>query len=77
MGGPLGRIFMRISTPKSEAMFLSWKKVERPLRVRDELLTQVKEFMYLRVLFTYHERGDSFLDSFCLYIHVLGFGHLS
>uniref|UniRef100_A0A8C9VLN8 Reverse transcriptase domain-containing protein n=1 Tax=Scleropages formosus TaxID=113540 RepID=A0A8C9VLN8_SCLFO len=43
---------MRISTSKSEAMVLSRKKVDCPLRVRGELLPQVEEFKYLGVLFT-------------------------
>uniref|UniRef100_A0A3B4FLA9 Reverse transcriptase domain-containing protein n=1 Tax=Pundamilia nyererei TaxID=303518 RepID=A0A3B4FLA9_9CICH len=38
---------MRISTSKSEAMVLSQKRVECPLRVGDEFLPQVKEFKYL------------------------------
>ena len=43
---------MRISTSKSEAMVLSRKKVECSLWVREEILPQVKEFKYLKVLFT-------------------------
>ena len=43
---------MRISTSKSETMVLSWKRVECPLRVGNEILPQVEEFKYLGVLFT-------------------------
>ena len=43
---------MRISTSKSEAMVLSRKPVDCLLRVGNESLPQVKEFKYLRVLFT-------------------------
>ena len=43
---------MRISTSKSEAMILSRKPVDCLLRVGNESLPQVKEFKYLRVLFT-------------------------
>ena len=42
---------MRITASKSEAMVLSGKRVDCPLRVRRELLPQVEEFMYLGVLF--------------------------
>lgn len=35
---------MKISTSKSEYMVLSWKRVECPLQVGDEVLTQVQEF---------------------------------
>ncbi|XP_042278775.1 uncharacterized protein LOC121904981 isoform X2 [Thunnus maccoyii] len=41
----------RVSTPKSEAMVLSLKKVDCSLWVGSELLLQVKEFKYLWVLF--------------------------
>ncbi len=43
---------MRISTSKSETMVLSRKRVDCPLRVGEELLLQMEEFKYLRVLFT-------------------------
>ncbi|KAI3363688.1 hypothetical protein L3Q82_001312 [Scortum barcoo] len=45
---------MRISTSKSEAMVLDLdrKRVACPLRVGGEVLPQVEEFKYLRVLFT-------------------------
>ena len=41
---------MRISSPKSEQMVLSRKKVDCQLGVREELLLQVKEFKYWGVL---------------------------
>ncbi|KAK5928647.1 hypothetical protein CgunFtcFv8_013696 [Champsocephalus gunnari] len=43
---------MRISTSKSEAMVLSRKPMDCPLQVGHESLPQVKEFKYLRVLFS-------------------------
>ncbi|XP_071059967.1 anamorsin isoform X1 [Pseudochaenichthys georgianus] len=43
---------MRISTSKSEAMVLSRKPMDCPLQVGNESLPQVKEFEYLRVLFS-------------------------
>ncbi|KAI3355662.1 hypothetical protein L3Q82_004257 [Scortum barcoo] len=43
---------MRISTSKSKAMVLDWKRVACPLRVGGEVLPQVVEFKYLGVLFT-------------------------
>lgn len=42
---------MRISTSKSEAMVLNWKKVVCLLRVGGESLPQVEELKYLGVLF--------------------------
>ena len=42
---------MKISTSKSESMVLSRKRVECTLRVREEILPQVEEFKYLRILF--------------------------
>lgn len=42
----------RMSTSKSEVMVLSWKKVECPLCIRDQLLTQIEEFKYFGVLLT-------------------------
>lgn len=38
--------------PKSEAVVLCWKRLDHPLRVREELLPNVEKFMYLGVLFT-------------------------
>ncbi len=43
---------MRTSTSKSEAMVLSRKLVDCPFHVRNESLSQVKEFKYLGVSFT-------------------------
>ncbi|KAI3352306.1 hypothetical protein L3Q82_005177 [Scortum barcoo] len=40
---------MRISTSKSEAMALDWKRVACPLQVSGEVLPQVEEFKYLGV----------------------------
>ncbi|TWW78236.1 R2DM Retrovirus-related Pol polyprotein from type II retrotransposable element [Takifugu flavidus] len=45
---------MRISTSKSEAMVLDRKKVECLLRVKEEMLPQVEEFKYLKVMRTLH-----------------------
>ena len=53
---------MRISTSKSETMVLSWKRVECPLRVRNEILPQVEEFKYLGVLFTSEGRMEREID---------------
>ena len=36
---------------KSEATVLSWKRVDCPILVREELLPQEGEFKYFRVLF--------------------------
>ena len=41
---------MRISTSNSQTMVLSWKRC--PLGVGNEILPQVEEFKYLRILFT-------------------------
>ena len=49
---------MRISTSKSESMVLNRKRVECTLRVGDEILPQVEEFKYLRVLFTREGRME-------------------
>lgn len=38
---------MRISTSKSVAWVLSWKRAECPLRVREEVLPQEEEFKHL------------------------------
>uniref|UniRef100_A0A669BS49 Reverse transcriptase domain-containing protein n=1 Tax=Oreochromis niloticus TaxID=8128 RepID=A0A669BS49_ORENI len=53
---------MRMSTSKSEAMVLSRKRVECPLRVRDKFLPQVEEFKYLGVLFTSDGRREPEID---------------
>uniref|UniRef100_A0A669C209 Reverse transcriptase domain-containing protein n=1 Tax=Oreochromis niloticus TaxID=8128 RepID=A0A669C209_ORENI len=53
---------MRISTSKSEAMVLSRKRVECPLRVGDEFLPQVEEFKYLGVLFASDGRREPEID---------------
>ncbi|TWW56724.1 hypothetical protein D4764_08G0007110 [Takifugu flavidus] len=53
---------MKISTSKSEAMVLSWKKVECLLRVKEEILPQVEEFKYLGVLFTSEGRMEQEVD---------------
>ncbi|TWW63118.1 hypothetical protein D4764_03G0001260 [Takifugu flavidus] len=53
---------MRISTSKSEAMILNRKKVECLLRVKEEILPQVEEFKYLRVLFTSEGRMEQEID---------------
>ena len=42
---------MRISTSKSEARVLSWKRVDCLLQVGGESLPQVEEFKYLGVFF--------------------------
>ncbi|TWW77544.1 hypothetical protein D4764_12G0009340 [Takifugu flavidus] len=49
---------MKISTSKSEAMVLNRKKVECLLWVKEEILPQVEEFKYLRVLFTSEGRME-------------------
>ncbi|TWW63115.1 hypothetical protein D4764_03G0001230 [Takifugu flavidus] len=53
---------MRISTSKSEAMVLNWKKVKCLLQVKEEILPQVEEFKYLRVLFTSEGRIEQEID---------------
>ncbi|KAK3512666.1 hypothetical protein QTP70_020883 [Hemibagrus guttatus] len=53
---------MRVSTSKSEAMVLDRKKVACNLQVGGELLPQVEEFKYLRVLFTSEGRMDREID---------------
>ncbi|KAL1263714.1 hypothetical protein QQF64_006453, partial [Cirrhinus molitorella] len=53
---------MKISTSKSEAMVLDWKKVACPLQVGGEFLPQVEEFKYLRVLFTSEGRMEREID---------------
>ncbi|TWW59288.1 hypothetical protein D4764_06G0008180 [Takifugu flavidus] len=54
--------WMKISTSKSEAMVLNRKKVECLLRVKEEILPQVKEFKYLGVLFTSEGRMEQEID---------------
>uniref|UniRef100_A0A8C6MCM8 Reverse transcriptase domain-containing protein n=1 Tax=Nothobranchius furzeri TaxID=105023 RepID=A0A8C6MCM8_NOTFU len=53
---------MRISSSKSETMVLIRKWVECLLRVRDEVLPQVEEFKYLRVLFTSEGKLEREID---------------
>ena len=53
---------MRISTSKSESMVLNRKRVECTIRVVDEILPQVEEFKYLRVLFTSEGRMEREID---------------
>ncbi|KAK3559275.1 hypothetical protein QTP86_009939 [Hemibagrus guttatus] len=53
---------MRISTSKSEAMVLDWKKVACTIQVGGEVLPQVEEFKYLGVLFTSEGRMDCEID---------------
>ena len=53
---------MKISTSKSEAMALDWKKVACSLQVGGELLPQVEELKYLGVLFTSEGRMERKID---------------
>ncbi|KAK3568863.1 hypothetical protein QTP86_018965 [Hemibagrus guttatus] len=53
---------MRVSTSKSEAMYLDRKKVAYTLQVGGEVLPQVEEFKYLGVLFTSEGRMDREID---------------
>ncbi|KAI3367665.1 hypothetical protein L3Q82_026507 [Scortum barcoo] len=53
---------MRISTSKSEAMVLDRKRVACPLQVGGEVLPQVEEFKYLRVLFTSEGKIEREID---------------
>ena len=62
---------MRISTSKSEAMVLSRKSVDCLLRVGNESLPQVKEFKYLRVLFTSEGMIDRIVGAAGAVLHVL------
>ncbi|TWW73573.1 hypothetical protein D4764_15G0009670, partial [Takifugu flavidus] len=57
-----GTAGMKNSTSKSEAMVLNRKKVECLLRVKEEILPQVEEFKYLRVLFTNEGRMEQEID---------------
>ena len=49
---------MRISISKSEALVLSRKRMDHPLRVRGQLLPPSEEFKYLRVLVTSEGRME-------------------
>lgn len=49
---------MRVWTSISEALVVSQKEVDCPLRVRREFLPQVQEFTYLGVLFTSKGRSE-------------------
>lgn len=42
---------MKNSTSNSEAMVLSWKRVDCPFQAGEEIQPQVEEFKYVRVLF--------------------------
>ena len=53
---------MRISTSKSKTMVLSQKRVGCLLQVVNEVLPQVEEFKYLRVLFTNDGRREWEID---------------
>ncbi|KAK3568156.1 hypothetical protein QTP86_032700 [Hemibagrus guttatus] len=53
---------MRVSTSKSKAMVLDRKKVACTLQVGGEVLPQVEEFKYLRVLFTSEGRMEREID---------------
>ncbi|KAK3567028.1 hypothetical protein QTP86_008979 [Hemibagrus guttatus] len=53
---------MRVSTSKSDAMVLNWKKMACTLQVGDAVLPQVEEFKYLGVLFTSEGRMDHEID---------------
>ncbi|KAK3562555.1 hypothetical protein QTP86_002034 [Hemibagrus guttatus] len=53
---------MRVSTSKSEAMVLDQKKVACTQQVGGEVLPQVEEFKYLRVLFMSEGRMDRKID---------------
>lgn len=54
---------MRISTSKSETMVLNQKRVDHPLQgVGEQVLPQVEEFKYLRVLFTRKDRKEQEVD---------------
>ncbi|KAI3354439.1 hypothetical protein L3Q82_018960, partial [Scortum barcoo] len=57
---------MRISTSKSEAMVHNRKRVACPLRVGGEILPQMEEFKYLRVLFMSEGKMEREIDS-CLW----------
>ena len=54
-----GAANMRISTSKSDTMVLHQRKVDSPLQVGGESLSQVEEFKYLGVLFTSEGRMDA------------------
>lgn len=52
---------IRVSTSKSEVMHLCWKTVKFSIQVGSESLPQVKEFKYIRALFT----SDGKMDDWC------------
>lgn len=58
----MGNRMMRISTSKTEAMVLCRKKVDWSLWAVDELLPQVKQFKYLRVLFSGDRKMECEMD---------------
>ncbi|KAK3535803.1 hypothetical protein QTP70_021119 [Hemibagrus guttatus] len=62
---------MRVSTSKSEAMVLNWKKVDCTLQVGGTFLPLVEEFKYLGVLFT--SEGRKALD---LPVNLRSYSHL-
>lgn len=43
-------------------MVLSQKRMKCPIYIRDELLPQVEEFRYVRVLFTSEQRGEQAIN---------------
>ena len=62
---------MRISASKSEAMVLTRKKLDWPLQVEVESLSQVEEFNYLWVLFTCEQEIDRWLGAASAMIRAL------
>ena len=53
---------MRVSTSKSEAMVLCWKKVDCPLVLGGGVLPQAEEFKYLGILFTSEGKMEHEID---------------
>ncbi len=53
---------MRVSTSKSKAMVFCRRTLDCPLRLGDELLPQMREFKYLRVLFTSDGKQERKMD---------------
>ena len=49
---------MRFSTSTSDAMFLSWERVDGPLQVGGEVLPQKEEFSHLSLLHSCEFMGD-------------------
>lgn len=49
---------MRVPASKSETRILSLKTVVCPLQVKDEILSHLEKFQYLRVLFTSEGRNE-------------------